>query len=169
LVFQSVTNPASFVIFIENQMGEIEFLTFGGTGSYQKVPWYQVLNVQWAFLGAILLVSLSMIIAWPLTRKSHWIAWIVSLLIVGNIVGVGMIFVESITDLLLFFKTITVGVKILFTLPWIIGIVSLSLPVFLVRMWKEGNTPLWAQIHYVLVMLSAAGTVWLANFWNLML
>jgi hypothetical protein len=169
LVFQSVTNLASFVIFIENQMGEIEFLTFGGTGSYQKVPWYQGKNVQIVLVGVILLVSLSMLIAWPLTRKGHWMVWVVSLLIFGVIVGVGMIFVPTITDMLLFFKTIPVGVRILFTLPLIIGLLALSLPVFLVRMWKEGNTPWWGQIHYILVMLSAAGTVWLASFWKLML
>jgi CubicO group peptidase (beta-lactamase class C family) len=166
LVFQSVNSPDFFVIFIENLMGEVEFLTFGGTGSYQKVPWYQAKNVQIAFLGVISLVSLWMVIAWPITRKGHWMVWVVSLLILGFIGGVGMLFVSSVTDLLIFFKTIPVSIKILFTLPWVIGLLTLSLPVFLFQIWKEGNTPWLGKIHYVLVMLSAAATVWLANFWK---
>jgi CubicO group peptidase (beta-lactamase class C family) len=169
LVFQSVNSPDFFVIFIENLMGEVEFLTFGGTGSYQKVPWYQAKNVQIAFLGVISLVSLWMVIAWPITRKGHWMVWVVSLLILGFIGGVGMLFVSSVTDLLIFFKTIPVSIKILFTLPWVIGLLTLSLPVFLFQIWKEGNTPWLGKIHYVLVMLSAAATVWLANFWKLIL
>ena len=169
LVFQNVKSPGSFVVFIENQLGEVEFLTYGGTGSYQKVPWYQALNVQWAFLTAILLVSLSMLIAWPLTHKSHWMAWIVSILILGNIGGVSMIFVPYVTDMQIFFKMIPFSVNLLFTLPWIIGLLLLCMPIFFVRMLKVGYTSLWGRIHYVLVMLSAAGTVWLASYWKLML
>jgi hypothetical protein len=84
-------------------------------------------------------------------------------------VGVGALFVPSITDLLIFFKEIPIGVRILFALPWIIGLLTAILLLFLVRMWREGNIPLWALVHYILVVLSAAATVWLANFWNLAL
>jgi hypothetical protein len=109
-----------------------------------------------------------MLIAWPLTRKSHWMAWVVSLLILGNIGGVGMLFVPYVTDLQLFFKMVPFSANLLFTLPWIIGLLALCMPIFLFRMWKTGITSLWGRIHYVLVMLSAAGTVWLASFWKLM-
>ena len=169
LVFQSVESPGFFVIFVENEAGEIEFLTFGGTGSYQKVSWYQSMNFQIVLVGAILLVSLSMLIAWPITRQGHWMAWAVSLLNLGFFVGVGMLFVTEITDLLLFFKTIPISVRILFAIPWIIGILSLSLPVFLVLMWKDRDTSWWGRTHYLLVTLAAFAVFWLANFWNLIL
>ena len=169
LVFQNVESPGSFVVFVENQAGEVEFLTFGGTGSYQRVPWYQSIDFQRVLLGVILFVSLSMLIAWPITRQGHWMAWAVSLLNLGFIVGVGLLFVERITDLLLFFKTIPIGVRILFAIPWIIGILSLSLPVFLVLMWKDGDTSWWGRTHYLLVTLASFAVFWLANFWNLIL
>jgi len=170
LVFQSVKSPGFFVIFVENAVGEIEFLTFGGgTGSYQKVPWCQSMNLQRILLGVIFLVSLSMLIAWPITRQGHWMVWAVSLLNVGLIVGVGMLFVEQITDLLLFFKTIPVSVRILFAIPWIIGLLSLSLPVFLVLMWRDGESSWWGRAHYLLVTLASFAVFWMASFWNLIL
>jgi len=169
LVFQSVESPGFFVIFVENAAGKVEFLTFGGTGSYQKVPWYQSMNFQLVLVGAITLVSLAMLIAWPIKRQGHWMAWAASLLNLGFTVGVGMLFVTEITDLLLFFKTIPIGVRILFAIPWIIGILSLSLPVFLVLMWKDGESSWWGRTHYTLVMLASFALFWTANFWNLIL
>jgi hypothetical protein len=169
LVFQSVESPGSFVIFVENPAGEVEFLTFGGTGSYQNVPWYQSVNSQILLVGAITLVSLSMLIVWPMKRQGHWMAWVVNLLNLGFIVGVGMLFVAEITDLLLFFKTIPTGVRILFAMPWIIGLLSLSLPVFLILMWKDGDTSWWGRAHYLLVTLASFTVFWLAKFWNLIL
>jgi CubicO group peptidase (beta-lactamase class C family) len=169
LVFQNVESPGFFVVFVENQAGEVEFLTFGGTGSYQRVPWYQSLNLQRILLGAILIVSLSMLIVWPIKRHGHWMAWAVSLLNVGLIVGVGMLFVEQITDLLFFFKTIPIGVRILFAIPWIIGLLSLSLPVFLILMWKDENSSWWRRAHYLLVTLASLAVFWMASFWNLIL
>jgi hypothetical protein len=167
LVFQSVESPGFFVIFVENAAGKVEFLTFGGTGSYQRVPWYQSLNFQLVLLGVLFLVSLSMAIVWPIKRQGHWMVWVVSLLNLGFFVGVGMLFVTELTDLLLFFKTIPFGVRILFAIPWLIGILSLSLPVFLVLMWKDGDTRWWGRMHYLLVTLAPFGVFWLANFWNL--
>ncbi len=41
LLFQSESDPGFFVVFVENETGEAEWLTFGGTGSYQKVSWYE--------------------------------------------------------------------------------------------------------------------------------
>ncbi len=169
LVFQSVESPGFFVIFVENAEGEVEFLTFGGGGSYQKVPWYQGVSFQIPLVGAIALVSLSMAIAWPIARQGHWMAWAVSLLNLGFVGGVGLLFVPEITDLLLFFKTIPLGARILLALPWIIGVLSLSLPVFLVSMWRDRDSSWWGRAHYTLVTLASFATVWLASFWNLIL
>lgn len=169
LVFQSLESPGSFVVFVENKAGEVEFLTFGGTGSYQKVSWYESMNFQIVLVGVITLISLSMLIAWPIKRQSHWMAWVVSLLNLGVIVGVGMLFVREITDLLLFYKKVPVGATILFTLPWIIGLLSLSLLVFLAQTWKKGNISWWGKVHSILVLLSGFATIWMANLWNLML
>jgi CubicO group peptidase (beta-lactamase class C family) len=167
LVFQSLENPGFHIIFVENQSGKVEFLTFGGTGSYQKVPWYQAKNFQIALLAVITIVSLAMLIIWPITRQGHWMGWGVSLLNVGFIVGVTLMFVPSVTDMLLFFKTIPLGVRILFAIPWIIGILALSLPIFLVSAWKDGDISWFGKIHYTLMTASSFALVWMANFWNL--
>ena len=76
-------------------------------------------------------------------------------------------FVPSITDLLIFFKAIPFGVRILFALPWIVGLLSLSMPVFAFLMWKDEKAPLWSRILYILVIVASIGVVWMANFWNL--
>jgi hypothetical protein len=79
------------------------------------------------------------------------------------------LFVTELTDMLLFFKTISLGVRVLFAMPWVIGISSLSLPLFLVLMWKDGSTSWWGRAHYALAILAPFALFWLANFWNLIL
>jgi hypothetical protein len=167
LVFQNIESPGFFTIFVENLNDEVEFLTFGGTGSYQKVPWYQTKNFQILLVGAISLISLTMLITWPITRQGHWMGWVVSLLNLGFLVGIALMFVPSITDMLIFFKTIPLGVRILFILPWIIGILSISLLYFLVALWKDGDATWWGRVHYTLLTASSFTLVWFANFWNL--
>ena len=95
--------------------------------------------------------------------------WVVSLLNLGFIVGVALIFVPRVTDMLIFFKTIPIGVQILFAIPWLIGILALSLPVFLIIMWKDANISWWGKTLYSLMTLSFLALVWMANFWNLIL
>jgi len=169
LVFQNLKSPGFHIIFVENLDGEVEFLTFGGTGSYQKVPWYQTKNFQIGLLAVVALVSVAMLIMWPISRQGHGMVWLTSLLNMGFIVGVTLLFVPRVTDMLIFFKTIPWGVRILFALPWIIGLLSLSLPVFLIMAWKDADVSLWGKIHYTLMTASSIGLVWLANFWNLIL
>lgn len=169
LVFQNKDNPGFFVIFVENQDGDVEFLTFGGTGSYQKVPWFQTRNIQIILPIAIILISLSMLISWAITRQGHWMVLPVSLLNIVFVAGIILLFIPSITDLLIFYKTIPFGVKLLFAIPWLILVLSLSLPVILFMTWKNGDISWWARIHYMLVTASSFTLFWIANFWNLIL
>jgi hypothetical protein len=169
LVFQNIEIPTLFVVFVESKSGEVEFLTFGGTGSYQKVPWFQTKNTQLILLAAITLISLAMVISWPIFRQGHRLIWAVSVLNTCFIGGVALLFISSVTDMLVFFKTIPIGVQILFTLPWLIGLLSLSLPVILVLAWNDTNVPWWGRLHIILLTLSSYTLVWAANFWNLIL
>lgn len=165
-LFQSKESPDFFVVFVENDQEEVEFLTFGGTGSYQKVSWTQSLNAQIAFVAPIVLVFLSFAILWPMTRQGHWLAWVVSLLGLGFWAGVALLF-TGMADLLLFFKTIPANFRLLSFLPWLIGILALVLPVFLGAIWKNGSAPLWAKIHYTLANVAAFALVWFAYFWRM--
>ena len=167
LVFQHLENPDFHIIFAENQENEVEFLTFGGTGSYQKVPWYQARNFQIGLLVVITLISIVMVIAWPFTRQGHWMGWVVGLFNLAFIAGVAWIFNSQFVDLLDFFKTIPLWLDILFIVPWMIGISAISLPFFLVQMWKAADVSWYGRIQYLLMTASAFTIFWLANLWNL--
>ncbi len=71
--------------------------------------------------------------------------------------------------MLIFFKAIPIGVQVLFAIPWIIGILALSLPIFLVLMWIGGNASRWERFHYVVMTTATFALVWQANFWHLVL
>jgi hypothetical protein len=167
LVFQNTESSGFFTVFVENLNDEVEFLTFGGTGSYQKVPRYQTKNFQIFLLSAIALISLGMLITWPFTRQGHWVGWVVSLLNLGFLVGVTLLFVPSITDMLIFFKSIPLSVCILFILPWIIGLLSIGLLYFSFILWKDGDATWWGRVRYTLLTASSFALFWFANFWNL--
>ena len=169
LVFQNLDSPGFFVIFVANPAGEVEFLTFGGTGSYQKAPGYQAKNFQITLLVIVILISLSMAILWPIRRPGHWVVWLLSLLNLVFIVGVGMLFIPSITDLLIFFKTVPISVQVLFSLPWIVGLLTLVLLILLGLRWKDPQFSTGGKIHIGLLAGSSVIVVWMANFWNLVL
>ncbi len=166
-LFQSKASPDSFVVFVENDQGDVEFLTFGGTGSYQKTGWIQSANAQIAFAASILLVFLSFALLWPFTRQGPWLAWIVSLLGLVFWVGFALILTGQV-DLLLFFKTIPLSFRLLSFLPRLIGILALVLPLFLSAIWRNNGAPLWAKIHYSLVNVAALSLVWFAYFWKVL-
>ncbi len=168
LVFQNVESPASIVVFMENDSDEIEFLTFGGTGSYLKAPWYQTMNFRIGLVAVITLASLSMAVLWPFTRQGHWIVWVISFLNLGMLAGVAIL-LSGTADLLVLFKTIPFGGRLLMMLPWLIGILALGLLVFLVKIWKDRAASWWGKVHYSLVTLASIALVWAANFWNLIL
>ena len=167
LLFQNIDNPNRHIVFIENQDNEVEFLTYGGTGSYQKVPWYQARNFQIGLLVLITLISIGMVVTWPFSRQGHWMGWGVGLFNLSFIAGVAWIFNSQATDLLDFFKAIPPWIQILFTIPWVIGILALSLPFFLVQMWNAVDVSWYGRIQYLLMTASAFATFWLANLWNL--
>ncbi len=169
LVFQSTTYPNFHVIFVENQDGEVEFLTFGGTGSYQKAPWYQSKNFQIGFLTAITISSLAILIVQAFKPEGQWLGRAVSSLNLIFIGGVAMIFVSRVTDMLVFFKTVPVTIQILFFIPWMIGLSALLIPVFLIFVWKDKEVSRWGRIQYTLLSIVSLGLFWVANFWNLII
>lgn len=168
LVFQNKKSPSFFTVFVENDDREAAYLTFGGTGSYKKVKWYQHASFHMALFGMIGILFFSMLILWPFTRHGHWVAWVISLLNFIFLLGIGMLFGGG-TDLLIFFKTMPMGTRFLFILPWVNGIMTLGLFFFVVQMWKDIKRSIWGKMHYTLFALASVVLFWLANYWNMIL
>ena len=164
LLFQSKTDPGFFVVFVEDNGGEIVWLTFGGTGSYQKVRWYETPAVQLIMAAIMLLGFLSFIITMPFSRYRHWPVWLMSLIGLAFLAGLAYMMMQA--DLILFFKTIPLATKLLFLLPWLSGALALTYPLALTSLWrKRPAARVW--LLYGLNMAAAAAFTWFVNYWNL--
>jgi CubicO group peptidase (beta-lactamase class C family) len=164
LLFQSKTDPAFFVPFVEDNQGEISLLTFGGTNSYMKVHWYETPTIQIALVTSIFLSFLAFVILMPFTRYRYWSTWIMSLL--GLIFLGGLAYMMTQADLVLFFKTIPPATKGLFLLPWLIGALALTIPIVLLILWRR-RPAAPVRILYGLNTAAAAALFWFVAFWNL--
>ena len=163
LLFQSESDPGYFVLFVEDDGGAVQWLTFGGTGSYQKVRWYETPRFHLALVGAILLVFLATVVALPFSSQATGTVWLMALLNVVFLAGVAVMMVGA--DLILFFKTIPPATKLLFLLPWLSGALALTLPAALLALWRN-EAPLWLRLLYALDLAGAVGFVWLVRYWN---
>jgi CubicO group peptidase (beta-lactamase class C family) len=166
LVFQHTEDPGRVVVFVENQAGQITLLTFGGTGSYEKVEWYETSQFHMAMVALLLVSFLSFAVSWPIRRRGPWLLWAVSLINLAFLVGFGLMLVQA--DLILFFKNIPTGVHLLLSLPILSAVLALGLPVVLVRIWRQ-SVSRWTQVHHTLVGVAAVGFLWFAFYWNLYL
>ena len=165
-LFQSESDPGFFVVFVENEAGDVEWLTFGGTGSYQKVSWYETPTFQIAVVAATLLLFLTFLVAMPFSGHRAWTAWAMSALNVAFLGGLGYLMTNA--DLVLFFKTIPAAAKVLFALPWLSGALALTLPAVLVALWRK-RAAIWVRVLYAANAVAAAGFLWFVVTWNLYL
>jgi CubicO group peptidase (beta-lactamase class C family) len=164
LLFQSKTDPGFFVVFVEDDGGEIVWLTFGGTGSYQKVRWYETPTFQLIMAAIMLLGFLSFMIIMPFSHYRHWPVWLMSLIGLAFLAGLATMMMQA--DLILFFKTIPLATKLLFLLPWLSGALALTYPLALTCLWRmRPAARVW--LLYGLNMAAAAAFIWFVNYWNL--
>ena len=166
LVFQHTENPGRVVVFAEDQAGQVTLLTFGGTASYEKVQWYETSQFHMALLAILLVSFLSLAVSWPIRRRGPWLLWAVSLINLAFLVGFGLMLFQA--DLILFYKTIPAGARLLLALPILSAVLTLGLPVVLVRIWRQPVSR-WTQVHHTLVGVAAVGFLWFAFYWNLYL
>jgi len=164
LLFQSESDPSFFVVFIENDKGEIAWLTFGGTGSYQKVRWFETPAVQITLLGIILVGLLSFAIVMPFSRYRYWPVWLISVIGIAFLTGLAYMMIQA--DLILFFKTIPLATKLLFVLPWLFGTLTLLYPFALVSLWRK-QPGVGGWLLYALNIAAVGAFIWFASYWNL--
>lgn len=164
LLFQSKTDPDFFVVFVEDDGGEVVWLTFGGTGSYQKVRWYETPTAQLIMAAIMLLGFLSFIITMSFSRYRHWLIWLMSVIGLAFLAGLAYMMMQA--DLILFFKTIPLATRLLFLLPWLGGALALTYPLALTSLWrKRPGARVW--LLYGLNMAAAAAFIWFVYYWNL--
>ncbi|MDX1479217.1 MAG: serine hydrolase domain-containing protein [Saprospiraceae bacterium] len=166
LLFQHEDHPQAFVVFVADANNAIRFLTFGGTGSYERVSVLESPPYQMGLLLGCTALFLSMVVVWPFRRHGHWSFWVASLLHLGYIVGIGMLFSGAV-DLLILFKSVPFGVQLVFLLPWVNGMLSLVLVFLFIRSFSNTRAFTLARAHQGLVILACLAMFWFAHFWNL--
>ncbi len=166
LVFQSLADLGFFVIFVEDEQGQVEFLTFGGTGSYKKVAWYETAGLQMALLAAMVLVFLASLIALPFAGRRHWPVGAIALLNLIFVVGVGIMMFRA--DLIAFFKEIPTVTSLLLLLPWLSAVLVVVLPLYWLKVGRRGSTGR-IKIYYGLTTMAAVAFTWFVFYWHLYL
>jgi hypothetical protein len=164
LLFQSKTDPAFFVPFVEDDSGEVSLLTFGGTGSYKKVRWFETPAVQLALVATIFLSFLAFVLVAPFSRFRSWPIWVMSLLVLVFLAGLAVMMMRA--DLVLLYKMVPPATKLLFLLPWLIGALALTLPLVLITLWRK-RPPAQLWLLYGLNTAAAVALIWFVAFWNL--
>jgi CubicO group peptidase (beta-lactamase class C family) len=163
-VFQSETNPGFFVLFAEDDNGSVNWLTFGGTGSYQKVNWYETPTTQIALIGFMLISFLTGFFITVFSRKKNWLIGLINLL--GLVFIFGLAYMMTQADLIFFYKTIPSTLKLLFLLPWVVSGISVIYVLYLAKVWQTLSTTK-QKLMYSLNFVSVICFIWFAQYWNL--
>jgi CubicO group peptidase (beta-lactamase class C family) len=164
-LFQSLKYPDTLAAFLDDERGQVRYLSFGGTGAYERVPWYGRLDVHAGAGLACALVSLAYVCVWPFRRRGSWLPWALALVNLGFFIGWGLLLAFG--DLLVLFKTIPWAMRLVLALPWI-GIVLGAWQ--LTRPWTAGKVGVAARLERWaprLVAVAAIPILGLAVYWRL--
>jgi CubicO group peptidase (beta-lactamase class C family) len=175
LVFQNVADPSDWLVFRENERGQITHLfgTLIQPFSLERIAWYETIPVQTGLLAASTLVFLAQAVWFPLAvatswwRKRKWrltviplIEWLMGLDGLG-IVGALVIGNMTITGR----PTVLIG--LLITAGYGFGLMAGSLVVYGLARWRMEPQPIAARIGYVAVSLVAVMFAWFMSYWNI--
>ena len=164
LLFQSQGDPDFFVVFAEDEAEEVRWLTFGGTGSYEKVNWYETPTFHLALVGALAVTFVLFVVAMPFAGQRAWPIWSMALLNLAFFAGLALMMTRA--DLILFFKTIPWTTRLLFLLPWLSGGLALLLPPVLVGVWQN-QANLGVRLLYLMQVPAVVGFTWFVYYWRL--
>ena len=149
---------------LDGPHGRASYLTFGGTGTYERVPWHARFGLHTGLLGLAALLSLLFAVAWPFRRTGTAHAWVVALVSLSYCVGLALLLAFG--DLLLLFKEIPWTWRIVSSLPWIGGLLALAL----LARWRTafGSIPgRWPRIAAGSVAVCALLLAAQAGYWRL--
>lgn len=163
-LFQSRVDPDFYVVFAEDDGGEVGWLAFGGTASYQKVRWYETPNVQLVLTGIMLLGFLAFVVLMPFSGVRHWPIWLIGVLGLAFLGGLAYMMTQA--DLVVFFKTVPAATTALFLVPWLIGGLALAYPGALADLARSQPGPA-TWLLYGLHLAATGSLLWFVHHWNL--
>ena len=166
LLFQHQAHPSTFVRFVEDDPGEIAWLSFGGTGSYARARAHETPRFQLGLVALMVVGFLAFAAVTPFTGYTQWPIWLLSLLALAFLAGVALMMLRA--DLILFFKTIPPLVKLLFLIPWLVGLLALSYPLALAALWRSAP-PDGVWLLYGVNAAAVVAFLWFVRYWNLYL
>ena len=71
-------------------------------------------------------------------------------------------------DFLVFFKSVPLGLKLVMSLPWLSGLLTVGLLALAWRTWRSTELHTIWKAHYVAVALASVAFIWYASYWNVM-
>jgi hypothetical protein len=180
LLFRRVDNPDSFLLFQEDERGNIAyaFASDDPTVVFEKQPWYGDFNFHYAILIITALLFLSTLVIAPLrwmigrrkkelqslpkaARLARQILVWISLCAIAFIVG----FVLAISGYVYGDTTL---MNIVLALPIFMLALTLVAVFLTLRAWREGYWNLVERVYHTLVTMAAIAFLWFASYWNLL-
>lgn len=158
-LFQNQRHPSILAFFQEDSDGQVRYLSFGGTGTYEKVAWHGRLGVQAGLAIGASLISLVQALVWPFRRRGPVLAWLLGLVNLGFVAGFATSMATG--DLLLFFKTIPWAFRLVVVLPWVGAVLATLLLV------GHGRPSARAGWSARLVALAGLALLGQAVYWRL--
>jgi len=143
-VFQNQKHPQVLAAFDQEGSRRARYLSFGGTGTYERVAWYGRAGLQLGVAHAVCVLSLVVIISWATRRKGSVLAFSGALANLGFLVGFGVFIVFG--DLMTLFRTIPLALRVVLFLPWMGAAIALAL---LARSWtrtREAKVGAWSRL-----------------------
>jgi len=124
-LFQNQEHPQVLALFRADGDGEPRYLTFGGTGTYERVPWHGRIGLH---LGVVCVAAaLGMVppVLWVLRRRASALAAL------GGVTGltflVGFAVFMALGDLLELFRSMPLALGGVLLLPWIGAAITVAL------------------------------------------
>lgn len=179
LVFKRTDN-GEYVIFKKNEAGEIYYLAQqqdSWHGTYEKLNWYELPNVQ---IG-ITLFSLTVFLVSVIYSIGRMIYFIIkkkrSELNSLKKTNFCMAFLISLLNITFFIAAlfvlgeptrygISMEAKLLLCVPILNLILNLFFLVFIIMDWMKKNSKPYARAYYLLVALTGILYMWFLNYWN---
>jgi CubicO group peptidase (beta-lactamase class C family) len=185
LLFQR-ENSLDYAAFEADETGDIIYAynpVFPKMGTYERVPWYEIIWTQLGVLGACIVVFLSAVYVSPLRplwrawqgkssplKRSHRAPWrlagIVSLLNLIFIVGLPLV-VWLNTPWKLVYGVPPAAIALL-AIPLITLAGLLGILLYAVLAWSSAQWSWRDRLHYSLVAAAAIAFIGLASYWNLL-
>jgi CubicO group peptidase (beta-lactamase class C family) len=153
------------------------FLASWPATTMEKLPWWTSPPLHKALLIVCLLVFLNYLrslIPWPrkpevrgpLHRWTRRTGAALSVLNLVFVVGFGYVFLAQ--RAAFYREGASTSMKLLLTLPIFTSLLTIALAVLTALAWRKERWPIRTRVHSTLVLIAAAATVWVTNYYNLL-